>query len=323
MIKLLDCTLRDGGYINDWNFGEETIKGICSALIDAGVDFIEMGFIEEGAKVDANRSLYPPHFSPSDMLVELPKESKALGMIDLSKGVPNEMPVCSESAFDGIRMMFKKDSINEAIELCRKLKDLGYYTLMQPVSITSYSDNELKELLKLINEVHPHVVYIVDTYGLLHPIEVKELFNVFDKALDSDITIGYHGHNNLQLGFANVIEFLSIKTERNRMVDGSLYGMGRTAGNPPTEMVASYINEAYGGKYDIGIILDAIESYVAPLRGVVAWGYNLNHFIASYMKCHPKYVEELHAVGKKPSEILKVLGGIPNEKKLVFDKTVL
>ena len=323
MIKLLDCTLRDGGYINDWNFGEETIKGISSALIDAGVDFIEMGFIEEGIKVDANRSIYPLSFSSSDSLVEFPKESKVLGMIDLSKGVPKEIPSCSESPFDGIRLMLKKDAIKETVELCKKLKDLGYDTFMQPVSITSYSDDELKELLKLVNEVHPQGVYIVDTYGLLHPKEVKDLFNVFDEILDADITIGYHGHNNLQLAYANAIEFLSIKTERDRIVDGSLYGMGRTAGNPPTEMVAPYMNQICGGKYDIGIILDAIESYVAPLRGEITWGYNLYNFIAAYMKCHPKYVEELFAAGKKPSQILAILGGIPSEKKLVFDKTVL
>ena len=88
-------------------------------------------------------------------------------------------------------------------------------------------------------------------------------------------------------------------------------------------MVASYINEACGGNYDIGIILDALETYIAPLRGDITWGYDLNNFMAAHMKCHPKYVKELHTAGKKPSEILEILDRIPGDKKLIFDKSEL
>ena len=149
-------------------------------------------------------------------------------------GLSNIKP-CSESFIDGIRVIFKKHLRKEALAFCGKLKELGYKVFAQLVSVTSYSDEELGDLISLANEVEPYAVSMVDTYGLMHQNNLMHYFTLLNSGLSPEIGLGYHAHNNFQMGYANCIAMISNKIQRTIVVDGSLYGMGKSAGNAPIE----------------------------------------------------------------------------------------
>ena len=273
-IRLLDCTLRDGGYLNDWEFGQNNLVSIYQRLVAASVDIIEVGFIDDRRPFDVNRSIFPDTASIEKIYGNIePKAKMTVGMIDYGTCSLDNIQPCSESMLDGIRVIFKKHLMNEAMEYCAALKAKGYKVFSNLVSIADYSDEELIQISTLVNKVKPYAVSMVDTYGILYPKEVLHIFNVLDENVDKDINIGFHAHNNLQLGFASCIELMDYESDRNIILDATLFGMGKSAGNDPIELVANYMNEHHGKHYDISHMLDAIEESVADLYKKYSWGY--------------------------------------------------
>ena len=131
--------------------------------------------------------------------------------------------------------------MKEAIAYCREVKQLGYQVYVQAVSITSYSAREILDLIELVNELNPYALSIVDTYGLLHQENLMHYFELFNHNLNREIGIGYHSHNNFQLAYSNSIEVLRETADRRVLIDASLYGMGKSAGNLPLELISMYI----------------------------------------------------------------------------------
>ena len=155
-IKLLDCTLRDGGYVNDWKFGHDNIESIFERLVEAGVDVIEIGFLDDRRPFDIERSIMPDTDSVEKIYGNLDrKQAQIVGMIDYGTCDISNIKPCSESYIDGIRVIFKKGIMHEAMEYCRAIKKLGYKVYSQLVSITSYTDEDLLELISLVNDVKP------------------------------------------------------------------------------------------------------------------------------------------------------------------------
>ncbi|MDO4935178.1 MAG: aldolase catalytic domain-containing protein [Phascolarctobacterium sp.] len=318
---LLDCTLRDGGYINDWEFGHETIIEIFERLVSAKVDFIEIGFLDGRRKFDINRTIMPDTASANKIFSGLDKgQSIIVAMIDYGTCDIRNLQPASETFIDGIRVIFKEHLMYEAMEYIRQVKALGYKVFAQMVSVTTYTDVKLKEYANLVNKVKPFATSMVDTYGLLHPDQLLHIFSLLDEYLDKDICVGYHAHNNFQMGYANGISFLKSKTKRNILVDGTLYGMGKSAGNATTELLAMHMNELYGGKYDITQILEIIDNTILDIYRKQYWGYNLFFYIAASTKCHPNYVSFL--MNKKTlsvSQIIDILNSLEFSKKLMYD----
>ena len=239
--ELLDCTLRDGGYINDWEFGQDTLVNVCERVCASGVEFIELGFLDERRVFDINRSIMPNTTCMERIYGSIPKgETKWVGMIDFGTCSIENIQPCSESILDGIRVIFKKHLREAAMAFCQQLKDKGYIVFSQLVSITSYEDDELMDFIRLANEVKPYAVSVVDTYGLMHKSKLFHYYDILNENLDDSIAIGYHAHNNFQLGYSNCIEMMERHNglERTIIVDGTIYGMGKSAGNAPTEMLA-------------------------------------------------------------------------------------
>lgn len=323
-IQLLDCTLRDGGYINDWNFGHEHLVSIFKRVVDAGVDIIEIGFLDERRMFDWNRSIMPDTDSPGKLYDGLDKKNTlVLGMIDYGTCGLEHVKPAEESFLDGIRVIFKKHHRKEAMAFCGRLRELGYMVFAQLVSVTSYGEEELMDLAELANEAMPDVVSMVDTYGLMHQDKLLRYFDSLNQYLKPEIGIGYHGHNNFQMGYANCMEYLRRSRSYNRkiVVDGTLYGMGKAAGNAPIELIAMHLNAVYGRKYGIGHLLEAIDTDIFSFYKAPPWGYNLYYFMSAYNECHPNYVTYL--VNKQTLSIQsvnEVLGQIENEKKLLYDE---
>ncbi|MCR5790239.1 MAG: aldolase catalytic domain-containing protein [Lachnospiraceae bacterium] len=324
-IKLLDCTLRDGGYINDWEFGHDNLVSVFERVTGAGVDVIEIGFLDERRNFDPNRSIMPDTDCVEKIYGRLSrKNTMVVGMIDYGTcGIEHIRP-CAESFLDGIRVIFKKHLRKPAIDFCGQIKALGYKVFVQLVSITSYSDEELMDLISLANDLKPYAVSMVDTYGLLHQNNLMHYFDILEKELLPEIGIGYHSHNNFQMAYANCIEMLSHSRERMLLIDGSIYGMGKSAGNAPLELLAMHLNERYGKHYDISQILEAVDANIMPIFRLSPWGYNMFYFIAASNDCHPNYVSYLMDKGTLSiKDVNRILKRIEGEDRLMYNSALI
>lgn len=328
-IKILDCTLRDGGYNNDWEFGHNNLLNVYSRITESNIDIIETGFIDDRRPFDINRSIFPDTKSIGDIygLVEN-KPYMTVAMIDYGTCTIENIQPCSESLIDGIRVIFKKHRMYEAMEYCRKLKQLGYKVFAQLVSITSYNDDDLKKICDLVNDVNPYAVSIVDTYGLLYPTDLLHYYDVLHNNIREEIGIGFHAHNNLQLAYANVMTFIDKADEYERngskrlaIVDGTLYGMGKSAGNAPLELVAKYLNNKYDFNYNIDLLLVAIEESIKEEYQKNRWDYKTLFFMSANKKVHPSYLCFFENKGNLSKvKINKLLDKLSDDKKLLYDE---
>ena len=324
-IQLLDCTLRDGGYINDWRFGYTNIVSMFERLIDANVDIIEIGFLDDRRPFDIDRSIFPDTHSADRIYGSLDKKkAMVVGMLDFGTCAIENIAPCKESYLDGIRVIFKKGKMYPAMEFCRQVKALGYKVFSQLVSVTSYTDDELLELAKLVNDVQPYAVSMVDTYGLMDSEWLLHLYQILDDNVRPEISIGFHAHNNFQLGYSNALAFLKYEGKHNIVVDGTLYGMGKSAGNDPIELVAMTLNDKYGGDYNIDSMLECINESVMEFYRKTPWGYNTFFYLCAKNKCHPNYLTDYKKEENlSVSMIDEVLSTIqPKETKLLYDKII-
>ena len=324
-IQLLDCTLRDGGYVNDWRFTRTNIVSIFERLVDANVDIIEVGFLDDRRPFDKDRSIFPDTKSADKIYGGLDrKQSLVVGMIDFGTCAIENLSPCSESYLDGIRVIFKKGKMKAAMEYCRQVKELGYMVFSQLVSVTSYTDDELLELIKLVNDVKPYGLSMVDTYGLLDSDQLLHIYKILDDNVDSEIKIGFHAHNNFQLGYANAMAFIKYNGKHDIVVDGTLYGMGKSAGNDPIELVAMTLNEKYGKNYNIDAMLEAINESIMDYYKVSPWGYNTFFYLCAKNKCHPNYLTDFNKEENLSiSMVDELLSTIePEDKKLLYDRSI-
>lgn len=322
-IQLLDCTLRDGGYVNDWEFGYNNLISIFERLVDTKVDIVEIGFLDERRPFDINRSIFPNTQSVDNIWGKVTKKPHmVVGMIDYGTCSIENIQPCNESFLDGIRVIFKKQKMNDALNFCAQLKRLGYKVFAQLVSITSYDDSELMQVVKIINDVKPYAVSMVDTYGLLEPEKLLHYYEMLDNNVNKDIQIGFHAHNNFQLAYANARAFVERKTDRKILVDGTLFGMGKSAGNAPLELLAKFLNEKYDKDYNINPMLEAISESINKLFTISPWGYKTFFYMSANNECHPSYVEFFKSKDNLSESMLnELLERIyPEEKKLLYDR---
>ena len=326
-IKLLDCTLRDGGYINDWEFGHNNLVSVFERLVSANVEMIEIGFLNEHRMFDMNRSIMPDTDCVEKIYGGLDrKNTMVIGMIDYGTCGIEHIKPCKESFLDGIRVIFKKDKRKAAIDFCHQLKELGYMVCVQLVSITSYNDEELMDLIHMANELNPYAVSMVDTYGLLQQDNLMHYYELLEKYLDKNIGIGYHSHNNFQMAYANCVKLLSQDSERLLLLDASIYGMGKSAGNCPIELIALYLKNHFHKEYHISQMLEAMDANIMNIYRAKPWGYSMFFYIAASNNCHPNYVSYLMDKRtlsvKQMNEILAQLKEY-GDKQLLYDKDLI
>ena len=327
-IKLLDCTLRDGGYNNDWEFGNDALINIFERSLSSGVEYIEVGFIDDRRTYDKNRCIFPDTASARKIWGKIDKgNAKVVAMIDYGTCDLSRIESRKDSYIDGIRVIFKMELMHEALDYCAKIKELGYIVFAQGVSFTTYTDEKLGEIVGLLNKIKPYAFAIVDTYGLMDSRIIEHYYSYLDKHLDSGISIGFHAHNNFQLAFANCAELARQhgSNPRELLLDGSIYGMGKGAGNAPLELLVAFMNENCGAKYDINPILEAIDVNMLDLFKQLNWGYSLKSFISASNDCHPNYVSYLlnkkTLAVKSVNEILLKIEQGP--RKLHYDKKLI
>lgn len=322
-IQILDCTLRDGGYVNDFDFGNRNIKRIIKKLQEARIDIVECGFLEDGEydpnasvfnKVEQIKEILPSNEYGKTMFVAM----ACYGEYDLRQLSPYD-----GQSIEGIRVTFHYNEVEKALDYCKDIQKLGYKVFVQPVGTTSYTDTQLISLIEKVNEMNPYAFYLVDTLGLMLQNDVARFFYLIDHNLNKQIHMGFHSHNNLQMSFSNCQFLASIKTDRTISLDASVNGMGRGAGNLNTELIANYLNATNHSNYEIEPILEIVDEFISKIREEHEWGYSVPYYLAAINGCHPNYASYLNA---KQTLTIKHIGHIlrtlPNEKKSLFDKTL-
>lgn len=320
--QILDCTLRDGGYINDFQFGERGIRKIISQLTNAGIDIIECGFLEDG-EYDSNTSVFNrveqiANFLPADHKNSMYVAMACYGEYDLSQLSPFD-----GKSVDGIRVTFHYNEVEDAIEYCRQIMAKGYKVFVQPVGTSSYSDEQLLELIHKVNDLQPYAFYLVDTLGLMHKNDVIRFFYLIDHNLSKTINMGFHSHNNLQLSYSNCQALASVESDRTISLDSSVYGMGRGAGNLNTELIANYLNEHQNRRYEVEPILEVVDEFILKIKAEHEWGYSVPYYLAAINGCHPTYASYLS--GKQTltvRNIATILRMIEPEKRSLFNKAI-
>lgn len=319
-IMILDCTLRDGGYINGWQFGERTIKKVISKLANSKIDIIECGFIEEEGW-DKNKSLFNSVERIKDYIEPKNENVMYVGMIAQPYISIEKISDCDGKSIDGIRVTFHENEIEEGLMYGKQLMEKGYKVFIQPVGTTSYSDSSLLEMIQKVNNIRPYAFYLVDTLGIMYKNDLLRMFHLLDNNLDDSISIGFHSHNNLQLSFSNAQELLMLPTKRNIIIDSSVMGMGRGAGNLCTELVTHYINENIEEKYDTIPLLEMVDEHLSNIFTETKWGYSIPYYLAAVNLCHPNYASNL--INKQTisvKAIHTILKQIPMRKRDIYDK---
>ena len=324
-IKVLDCTLRDGGYINNWGFGEKCISKIFDNLIKSKVDYIECGFLRN-SEYSIDKTVFNKIEEVNNVGVGASYNKTNLVAMIMFGQFPEEklVPKNKNINLDTIRVTFKKHEINDVFKFFQKIKQCGYNVFVNPTNIDTYSDFELIELLDRVNLLQPYGFSIVDTKGVLKETDILRLYYLINNNLDKNIALCFHSHNNLQLSFSNAQCLMKVCKDRELIIDSTVFGMGRGAGNLCTELITQYINDNYNGNYDIIPILKIVDEQINPIFAKTPWGYSVPYYLAATNHCHPNYAKYLVDKQTVPVEFINnLLKSIPDNKKSIYDANLI
>ncbi len=281
--KILDCTIRDGGLVNNWDFSVEFVQDLYNALSDAGVEYMEIGYKNSARLLKATEP-NPWRFLDDNFLKEVIPEkkfTKLSALVDIGRVDPNDILPREQSVLDMIRVACYVREVDKGLELVQMFHDLGYETTLNIMALSSAPEHQLIEAFNMVNESPVDVVYIVDSFGSLDPADIEHQVKKFQAMLPNK-TLGIHTHNNMQLAFANTLAAM-----RNGVtfLDSSVYGMGRAAGNCHTELLVSYIQKP---RYEVKPVLGVIEKHMLDMRNKWEWGYIIPYMISGLLNEHPR-----------------------------------
>lgn len=320
-IKILDCTLRDGGYVNNWEFSDKNISKIVQSLRLGKVDIIEYGYLNHDKGCLENSTIFTTMDVVNKFIDGSEKDVENVVMINLGDFDINTLSKSEENLIDGIRLAFHKKDLDMALKEAFILKELGYKVFFQPMVTKKYSDLEFLTMIEKVNKLNPYAFYIVDSFGSMTLKEFDKYLILSDNNLDTSICLGYHSHNNMQLAFSNAIKMCTQNIKREIVVDSSIYGIGRGAGNLNTELIVDFLIKEYNKNYETLPLLEVIDELLESLKRTAPWGFSPAQYLSASIDCHPNYATYLvnkntnHIVGVK-----KLLEKLPEDKKSSFDK---
>jgi 4-hydroxy 2-oxovalerate aldolase len=285
-VQINDCTIRDGGYLLGKNSPEEFVRGVINGLLASNIDIIEIGFLQK--TLNGESIVYRDSVGVRKYIPNGANATRFTGFCDNSRYSLEKLDECDGNTFEYLRISFAKHESAEALEFIAGAKQKGYKVFANPMDAPSYTPVERSKMIAEINKIKPYAFSIVDTFGTMYMDDLRMIFTQVDTELDKSIRIGLHSHNNLQLStaLAEVMIDLAAEADRNIVADGSLFNMGRGAGNASTEVLAGFLNKKYKKDYDLGILFDTIDKYITPLTASVKWGYDLPMFICGEEGSH-------------------------------------
>lgn len=297
-VRVLDCTLRDGGRIINCAFDDQETKEIAARLADAKIDIIEIGFLRDWRKVEykGNSTFFTDVDQIRPFVNRNNKNTIYTAFIDFGMCDIDSLKRYDGTSIDAIRFGFTKknydESKEEVLRWINVIKEKGYKLFIQGVNSLNYTDKELLEIVEMVNQVHPYSFGIVDTYGAMYIDDVDRLYGLIDHNMLSDICINFHSHNNYQLSFAFAQEVIKLSGTSNRqiIIDGTLGGMGKVAGNLNTELIVDYLVRKKHYDYEFEDILDILDDYIYKYSLQYKWGYSTESMLAGIYKSHPNNV---------------------------------
>lgn len=320
-IHILDCTLRDGGYCNQWNFGLENSKKIAEGLTEANIEIIELGFITNKITYSPDITKYTTTEEVADVIPKNRDGRLFVTMMNYGEYDVADLPYYDGTSFDGIRVAFHKKNLIESMEICRKIKAKGYLVFVQAMVSLNYTDEEFLDLIRMVNEIEPYAFYIVDSFGMMKEKDLIRLFYVVEHNLKESIWIGFHSHNNMQLAYSNAQRLMTLQTSRNLIIDSTIMGMGRGAGNLNTELFVEYLNENVGKNYNMKPLLNIIDKVLSKFYERNYWGYSLPNYISAAHNAHPSYAGYLESKKTLTYEDMdNIFNMMDEDKKVSFDK---
>ena len=300
-LKVLDCTIRDGGLMNDHRFSDEFVLGVHKALIAAGVDYMELGY-------KADKKLFSPEeyglwksCDEDDLnrfFEGVEKGIKISVMADVGRTNESDIVPREKSLIDLIRVACYIHQIPAALDMVKDAKDKGYETSVNLMAISTVPEFELNKGLELIGKSEADMVYLVDSFGSLYFEQIDDLLRRYIAAMGKNKQVGIHAHNNQQMAYANTI-FAAIHGAT--MLDSTIDGMGRGAGNCPTELLLGFLRNP---KFKQRPIVEAVERLLLPLRDQIDWGYSIPYMITGQLNEHPRAAIALRESDKK-NEFIK------------------
>ncbi len=305
-LKVLDCTIRDGGLINGHHFTDDLVRAVYATCVAAGVDYMEIGYKnsprlfpkkEFGAwrhcEEDDLERLFGDHDAAASGL-------KLAAMADAGKSdwktqiVPRE-----QSALDMIRVAFYAHQVSEAVEMLAHAHALGYETMANLMAVSNVTEVEIDAVLEAIAPSPAGTVVIVDSFGHLHREQIDMLYRKYSRAMEgTGKEVGIHAHNNMQLAFANTIEAIILGANR---ADATMAGLGRGAGNCPMELLLGFLRNP---KFKLRPVVQLLQNHLIPLRNSVEWGPLVPYNITGQMNRHPRAAMEFRA-GPDPDNFVK------------------
>lgn len=321
-INILDCTLRDGGYVNNWAFQDEMSENLVNSLTRGKIEFIELGYINQKNGKCRNTTM----FNDLQCIHNVVNDGNANYVVMVNLGDFDIADIEYNSNIFGIRLAFRKEQWKEAYEDAKKIIAKGFKVFLQPMVTLAYTDEELLELIEAFNEIDIYAFYIVDSFGAMKSQDVLKLAALIDNNLKDGVRLGLHAHNNLQLAYSNAVALVENLSygDRELIIDSSVLGMGRGAGNLNTELFADYLIKNFAKEYEIEPLLDIIDNSLSEIKSESYWGYSVPHYISASYNCHPNYSTYLaNKKGLTTRNIENIIKNIDETKKNKFDKNYI
>ncbi len=283
-IKVVDCTVRDGGLMNKWQFDDKFVKGVYDACVEAGVDYMEIGYISS-EKSFSRAEVGPWKFCADSDLRRIMGDNdtnlKISAMADIGRIDFDDIPPANESLIDMMRVACYAHQTDKAIELAHHCMDKGYETTINLMAVSKVIERDLDEALSDIAQSRVPVFYLVDSFGSMYCETTEHLLKKYKAALPEK-EIGIHAHNNMQLAMSNTITALMGGAT---YLDATLLGMGRGAGNCPIEILTAFLKNP---KYRLLPLLKAIQEQVLPWQQKIDWGYHVPYLVTGALNEHPR-----------------------------------
>jgi len=285
-VKVFDCTIRDGGLVNNFHFTDEFVKAQYETCVEAGIDYMEIGK-NNSPTLMSEEEFGAWNFCKEEDIRRIVGNNdtnmKIAVMSDIGRTVKEELLPKSESVVDMIRIATYIHQIPAAIELVEEAHAKGYETTINIMAISKSFDDELSEVLDVVAKSSVDVIYIADSFGSFYPEQINKLTEKYLKVAEAHgKKVGIHAHNNMQLAYANTIEALTYGTS---FLDVTISGLGRGAGNCPMELLIGFLKNP---KYKLMPVLKFIEEFIIPLEKELDWGYSIPYMLTGQLNEHPR-----------------------------------
>lgn len=285
-IKVFDCTIRDGGLVNNFHFTDEFVKAHYDTCVAAGVDYMEIGK-NNSPTIMSEEEFGAWNFCKEEDIRKIVGNNdtnmKIAVMSDIGRTVKEELLPKEDSVVDMIRIATYIHQIPAAIELVEEAHAKGYETTINIMAISKSFDQELDEVLEAVSKSSVDVIYIADSFGSFYPEQIKKLTEKYMKVAEaSGKKVGIHAHNNMQLAYANTIETMMYGTS---YLDVTISGLGRGAGNCPMELLIGFLKNP---KYKLMPVLKFLEEFIVPLEKELDWGYSIPYMLTGQLNEHPR-----------------------------------